>query len=145
VICNDYDLFSSVASTSAGVELQNCEILVLGNAPDSYSDYYIAHSVMAHALDTSAAVYRARESLSANMVPGDDGYTLVNVFCKAEADSTGQALGCRHTMLDDSDINHTRMARAVVGAVVASVAWLYNRIMGSRSLVFVESTSLMRN
>lgn len=24
-------------------------------------------------------------------------------------------------MLDDSDINHTRMARAVVGAVVASV------------------------
>jgi cyanuric acid amidohydrolase len=118
VICNNYDLFSSVASTSAGVELQNCEILVLGNAPDSYSDCYIAHSVMAHALD-SAAVYRARES--AAIVNGDDGYKVVNVFCKAEADPTGQVLGCRHTMLDDSDINHTRMARAVVGAVVASV------------------------
>jgi cyanuric acid amidohydrolase len=121
VICNNYDLFSSVASTSAGVELQNCEILVLGNAPDSYSDCYIAHNVMAHALD-SAAVYRARES--AATVYGyvdDDGYKVVNVFCKAEADPTGQVLGCRHTMLDDSDINHTRMARAVVGAVVASV------------------------
>jgi cyanuric acid amidohydrolase len=118
VICNNYDLFSSVASTSAGVELRNCEILVLGNVPDSYSDCYIAHSVMAHALD-SAAVYRANES--AAMVYGDDGYKVVNVFCKAEADPKGQVLGCRHTMLDDSDINHTRMARAVVGAVVASV------------------------
>ena len=59
---------------------------------------------------------RARASLPAT--EGD--YSLVNVFCKAEADASGQIMGCRHTMMDDSDISHTRMARAVVGAVVAS-------------------------
>jgi cyanuric acid amidohydrolase len=77
---------------------------------------------MAHALD-SAAIYRAREiAATVYGYVDDDGYKVVNVFCKAEADPTaGQVLGCRHTMLDDLDINHTRMAQAVVGAVVASV------------------------
>ncbi len=115
-ICHDYRLYSSVASTSAGVELQNCEILVLGNAPDSHSRYRIGHSVMAHALDI-AAVNRAIHSAGG---VGDDGQ-IVNVFAKAEADPSGQLLGHRHTMLDDSDINHTRMARAVVGAAIAAV------------------------
>ncbi|MEL6319495.1 MAG: ring-opening amidohydrolase [Cyanobacteria bacterium J06626_14] len=114
VICTNHDLYSSVASTSAGVELRNCEILVLGNAPDSQSAYRIGHSVMQHALDTTAiqqAIASAKGSTS----------TITNVFAKAEASPSGEILGCRHTMLDDSDISHTRMARAVVGAVVASV------------------------
>jgi cyanuric acid amidohydrolase len=114
MICSNYDLYSSVASTSAGVELKNCEILVLGNSPESYSDYRIGHSVMQHALDTDA-VHRAIKS--ANSSPGQ----IVNVFAKAEASPSGEILGCRHTMLDDSDVSHTRMARAVVGAVVASI------------------------
>ncbi|MEL6762137.1 MAG: ring-opening amidohydrolase [Cyanobacteria bacterium J06607_6] len=113
-ICTNYDLYSAVASTSAGVELQNCEILVLGNAPDSHSDTVIGHDVMAHALD-GAAVQRALQSVAG------DGDLIVNIFAKAEAAPSGQILGCRHTMLDDSDISHTRMARAVVGAVIASV------------------------
>ena len=112
-ICHNYDLYSSVASTSAGVELKNCEILVLGNAPTSQSNYIIGHSVMAHALDT-AAIHQA--ILSTQSTPDK----IVNVFAKAEAAPSGKILGYRHTMLDDSDINHTRMARAVVGAVVAA-------------------------
>ncbi|MGB3295097.1 MAG: ring-opening amidohydrolase [Phormidesmis sp.] len=115
-ICSNYALYSSVASTSAGVELQNCEILVLGNSPDSHSDYLIGHSVMAHALDTSA-VQQAIESAQGSVELGN----IINVFAKAEASPSGQILGQRHTMLDDSDISHTRMARAVVGAVVSSV------------------------
>ncbi|MEO0536161.1 MAG: ring-opening amidohydrolase [Cyanobacteria bacterium P01_A01_bin.123] len=115
-ICSNYTLYSSVASTSAGVELQNCEILVLGNTPHSHSNYRIGHSVMEHALDT-AAVQQAIASAQGSLNPS----RIINVFAKAEADPTGQVLGCRHTMLDDSDINHTRMARAVVGAMVASV------------------------
>ncbi|MEM9503448.1 MAG: ring-opening amidohydrolase [Cyanobacteria bacterium P01_E01_bin.43] len=113
-ICTNYALYSTVASTSAGVELQNCEILVLGNAPDSHSDWVIGHDVMAHALD-GAAVQRALQSVAGA------GDRIVNIFAKAEAAPSGQILGCRHTMLDDSDISHTRMARAVVGAVIASV------------------------
>lgn len=124
-ICTNFGFYSSVASTSAGVELQNCEILVLGNAATSYSDYRIGHSVMAHALDTEAV---QQAIASAQGAVAEDGSiakemgigTIVNVFAKAEAAPSGQVLGCRHTMLDDSDINHTRMARAVVGAVVAA-------------------------
>lgn len=113
-ICHNYSLYSTVASTSAGVELQNCEILVLGNAPTSTSSFVIGHSVMQHALDTDAvhtAIASTRQPIDA----------LVNVFAKAEADPSGTILGCRHTMLDDSDISHTRMARSVVGAVIASI------------------------
>lgn len=107
------ELYSSVASTSAGVELLNCEILVLGNSPHSTSDCVIAHQVMGHALDAEAI----RGALQDTHHPDQ----IVNLFAKAEADPSGQILGRRHTMLEDSDISHTRMARAVVGAVAASV------------------------
>ncbi|MEP0912110.1 ring-opening amidohydrolase [Leptolyngbya sp. GB1-A1] len=113
-ICSNYSLYSSIASTSAGVELQNCEIIVMGNASHSASEFVIGHSVMAHALDQDAV----RRAIEQTGQPID---RIVNIFAKAEADPAGAILGRRHTMLDDSDINHTRMARAVVGAVVASV------------------------
>jgi cyanuric acid amidohydrolase len=44
---------------------------------------------------------------------------LAALLCKAEASHTGTIRGHRHTMLDDSDINATRHARALVGGVVA--------------------------
>lgn len=113
-ICSNYSLYSSVASTSAGVELQNCEVIVLGNAPHSTSAYVIGHSVMRHALDREAVA----QAIATTGQPID---RVVNLFAKAEADPSGLILDKRHTMLDDSDINHTRMVRAVVGAVVASV------------------------
>ena len=113
-ICQNYDLYSTVASTSAGVELSNCEILVLGNSPQATSNFVIGHSVMNHALDVQSI-------LQAIANTGQSSDRVVNIFAKAEADPSGQLLGRRHTMMDDSDINHTRMARAVVGAVVASV------------------------
>ena len=119
-ICTNCQLYSSVASTSAGVELQNCEILVLGNSPSAHSHYRIGHSVMAHALDTEA-VQRALSSVKGTPRTSSDPGNIINVFAKAEASPTGQVLGCRNTMLDDSDINHTRMARAVVGAMIASI------------------------
>jgi cyanuric acid amidohydrolase len=114
-ICSNYNnLYSSVASTSAGVELKNCEILVLGNAQASTSHFRIGHSVMQHALDVDA-VSRAMKNAHIS-----DKASIVNVLAKAEASPSGKILGRRHTMMDDSDINHTRMARAVVGAVVAA-------------------------
>ncbi len=113
-IGRNFALYSGIASTSAGVELQNCEIVVLGNAPTSTSAFVIGHSVMQHALDTDAI----QAAIASTGQPTD---AVVNIFAKAEADPSGQILGCRHTMLDDSDISHTRMARAVVAAVIASV------------------------
>jgi cyanuric acid amidohydrolase len=113
-IFQNYALYSTVASTSAGVELRNCEILVMGNAPTSTSNFIIGHSVMKHALDNEAVI-------KAIALTGQTSDRVVNIFAKAEADPSGEILGRRHTMMDDSDINHTRMARAVVGAIVASV------------------------
>ena len=46
----------------------------------------------------------------------------MNLLAKAEASPDGEVRGARHTMLNDSDINATRHARAAIGAVLASVA-----------------------
>ncbi len=112
VICRRWDLYSRVASTSAGVELANCEILLLGNAAGAAGDLVIGHDVMEDAID-AAAVRRALASAGNG--------EMVGVFAKAEAEPTGRIRGRRHTMMDDSDINHTRHARAAVAAVIASV------------------------
>jgi len=111
-----WDLFSRVASTSAGVELAHNEILVLGNADGAASDLVIAHDVMEDAIDQSA-VRRALRATGGDTTPE----RVVGVYAKAEASPSGRIRGRRHTMIDDSDINHTRHARAVVSAVIASV------------------------
>ena len=115
-IAKRWDLFSRVASTSAGVELAHNEILVLGNAEGSASDLLIAHDVMDDAID-QAAVRRALRAAGCDGAPD----RVVGVYAKAEASPSGRIRGRRHTMIDDSDINHTRHARAVVSAVIASV------------------------
>jgi cyanuric acid amidohydrolase len=116
VIARRWDLFSRVASTSAGVELGHNEILVLGNAEGSASDLVIAHDVMDDAID-QAAVRRALRAAGCESAPD----RVVGVYAKAEASPSGRIRNRRHTMIDDSDINHTRHARAVVSAVIASV------------------------
>jgi cyanuric acid amidohydrolase len=116
VIAKRWDLFSRVASTSAGVELAHNEILVLGNADTSASDLLIAHDVMEDAID-QAAVRRALRAAGCDTAPD----RFIGVYAKAEASPSGRIRGRRHTMIDDSDINHTRHARAVVSAVIASV------------------------
>jgi cyanuric acid amidohydrolase len=124
VICKNWELYSRVASTSAGVELMNCEIITMGNSPTSSSDLVIGHSVMRNAID-GKAVYEALRSVGMRIVegvldPADTG-RVVNVFAKSEADPSGYILNRRHTMLNDSDINNTRHSRSVVGAVIASI------------------------
>jgi cyanuric acid amidohydrolase len=116
VIARRWDLFSRVASTSAGVELAHNEILVLGNADGSASELLIAHDVMEDAID-QAAVRRALRAAGCERAPD----RVIGVYAKAEASPSGRIRNRRHTMIDDSDINHTRHARAVVSAVIASV------------------------
>jgi len=47
---------------------------------------------------------------------------IVNIFAKAEASPDGLVRGLRHTMLEDSDINATRHARAAVGGLIGGLA-----------------------
>ncbi|WP_424767672.1 ring-opening amidohydrolase [Paenibacillus sp. sgz302251] len=111
-ICHSWDLFSSVASTSAGSELTYCEVIVFGNSAYAEGPYYVEHNVMKDAIDAAALKQLLNDRHE------DE---IVQVLAKAEADPTGYVRDRRHTMLDDSDINHTRHARAVVGGVLASV------------------------
>jgi cyanuric acid amidohydrolase len=111
-ICHSWEKYSSVASTSAGSELNYCEVIVFGNSDNAEGPFYIAHDVMKDSIDGDVL-----KRLMVNHHQDE----LVQVLAKAEADPTGYVRDRRHTMLNDSDINHTRHARAVVGGVLASV------------------------
>ncbi|WP_160004084.1 ring-opening amidohydrolase [Rhizobium sp. 18055] len=106
-------LFSGRASASAGVELLDHEIVVLGMSAKWSGPLSIDHAVMKDAIDTQS-VRAARERLPANG-------QLKAVLAKAEPDPSGDVRGNRHTMLGDSDIAGTRHARAFVGGVLAGV------------------------
>ncbi|ULO08178.1 ring-opening amidohydrolase [Paenibacillus sp. 19GGS1-52] len=111
-ICQDWEQYSFVASTSAGSELNYCEVIVFGNSDCAEGPFYIDHDVMKDSID--ADVLR-------KLLAKHEEDEWVQVLAKAEADPTGYVRNRRHTMLNDSDINHTRHARAVVGGVLASV------------------------
>jgi cyanuric acid amidohydrolase len=111
-ICADWSKYSEVASTSAGSELNGCEVIVFGNSAKAEGPFFIDHGVMKDAIDGSAL---------RRMLEAYPEAELVQVLAKAEADPTGYVRERRHTMLNDSDINHTRHARAVVGGVLASL------------------------
>jgi cyanuric acid amidohydrolase len=123
VIGADFSVFSDVASTSSGVELMNCEIIVLGNSRRSTSDRVIAHAAMRDAIDGAAVRDALRKTgLAIECELGDaERARLVNVFAKCEPDPSGQTRGRRHVMFDDSDINSTRHIRGAVSAVIASI------------------------
>ncbi len=117
------DLFSSVASTSAGGELKNCEVLLFGNSPAFGGDYRIGHATLCDVIDADAvraALASAGLVVKSSASPSDAN-RVAAVFAKAEASPTGAIRGRRNTMLSDADINYERHARAALGAVIASI------------------------
>jgi len=120
-VLKDWSLSSSVASSSAGIELMHNVVIVLGNSAYSFSPFVIGHAVMRDAIDLPA-VLQALESVG--LAPADAAMNsrLVNIFAKAEASPDGAVRGSRHTMLDDTDISSTRHARAAVGGLIGGVA-----------------------
>jgi cyanuric acid amidohydrolase len=120
-ICADYGLWSARASTSAGVELTRCEIIVLGNSAAWSGRSVIAHGVMKDAIDLPAVhgVLRELGFAPQDQLDAASRGRIRAVLAKAEASRDGRIRGARHIMLDDSDINATRHARALVGGVLA--------------------------
>lgn len=123
VIAQDWRLYSSVASTSAGIEMMRNEIILMGNSTSWSGDLVAGHAVMRDAIDADGvrAALRSAGCLAGELPTQEELERVVNVFTKAEADPTGAVRGRRHIMLDDSDIHQTRHARAIVGGVVASI------------------------
>jgi cyanuric acid amidohydrolase len=123
-VLSDWGLYSSVASSSAGIELSCNAVVVIGNVAGAPGDKVIGHSVMEDAADL-AGVLRAFHSVGLSTEAVLDGTAedrVVNVFAKAEPSPSGMLRGYRHTMLDDTDITPTRHARAAVGGLIAAVA-----------------------
>ena len=124
-VLSGFDFFSSVASTSAGIELMHNVVIVLGNSTSSAAPFEIGHAVMRDAID-SAAVIKALNSVGLHIEDGSGPATasrqLVNIFAKAEASPNGSIRGFRHIMLEDTDISSTRHARAAVGGLIAGLS-----------------------
>jgi cyanuric acid amidohydrolase len=120
-VLKNWDLYSSVASSSAGIELMHNVIIVMGNSSSSASPFVIGHAVMRDAIDLSA-VLTALKSVGLGLADAQMPERLVNIFAKAEASPDGSVRGFRHTMLDDSDVGSTRHARASVGGLIGGLS-----------------------
>lgn len=123
VIAKDVSIFSGRASTSAGIELMDHEIVVLGMSEQWSGPLAIDHAVMADAIDVEpvrAALQRLGLKANGQLSP-DERSRLVALLAKAEPSTTGMMRGHRHTMLDDSDISATRHARAFVAGALAGL------------------------
>jgi cyanuric acid amidohydrolase len=123
MIARDVSIFSSRASTSAGIELMDHEIVVLGMSDQWAGPLAIDHAVMADAIDVEpvrAALQRLGLKADGQLSP-DERSRLVALLAKAEPSTTGMMRSHRHTMLDDSDISATRHARAFVAGALAGL------------------------
>lgn len=123
-VMHDRSLYSSVASCSSGVELDQAQVVVVGNTRGIGGRYRIGHSVMNHALDDDGiwrAIADAGLELPERPHRDDLQGRLVNVFLKCEASQDGTVLGRRNAMLDDSDVHWHRQIKACVGGVAAAV------------------------
>ena len=123
-VLTDWSLHSARASASAGIELDGNVVIVFGEAAGSASALRIGHTVMRDAIDAASVrrLLRERFALDPDTDAPAIAARLVNLLAKAEASPEGAVRGARHTMLNDSDINATRHARAAVGGVLASIA-----------------------
>jgi cyanuric acid amidohydrolase len=118
----NFDLWSGCASASAGIELLNHEIVVLGMSAKWSGPLAVDHAVMADSIDIEpvrAALGRLGLGAVGQLTP-DQRRRLI-VLGKAEASHDGRLRGNRHTMLDDSDISSTRHARAFVCGALAGL------------------------
>ena len=123
-VMHDRSLYSSVASCSSGVELDQAQVVVVGNATGVGGRYRIGHSVMRDALDADGiweAIRDAGLELPERPHTSDLDGRLVNVFLKCEASQDGQVRGRRNAMLDDSDVHWHRQIKSCVGGVTAAV------------------------
>jgi ring-opening amidohydrolase-like protein len=123
-VMTDRSLYSAVASCSSGVELDQAQVVVVGNAMGIGGRYRVGHAVMKDALDADGiwdAIRSAGLELPDRPRSSDLDGRLVNAFLKCEVSQDGEVRGRRNAMLDDSDVHWHRQIKAAVGGVAASV------------------------
>jgi cyanuric acid amidohydrolase len=123
MIGREPSLWSARASTSAGIELMDNEIVVMGMSCAWSGPLAVDHAVMADNIDIEpvrAALRRLGLPADGQLGPADRRRVLA-ILAKAEPSASGRLRGSRHTMLDDSDISATRHARAFVAGALAGL------------------------
>ena len=121
VVRTDWDLYSAVASTSAGGEKQRAEVFLLGNSVASLSELQIGHGITKDLIDPSG-VREALHSAGLDFAccPSEqDLERVVQVFAKLIIPGDGLVRGQRTTLLDD--IESAKSTKCVGGALVGSV------------------------
>jgi cyanuric acid amidohydrolase len=122
-VAGDLGLWSAVASCSAGVELEDNEVVVLGMSHAWTGPLRIDHAVMADGFDVEpvrGTLGRLGLDADGQLHP-EECRRLAAVLAKAEPSRSGRLRDCRRTMLDDSDVVATRHARALVGGVLGGL------------------------
>jgi len=121
-ICADAGIYTTRGASSAGIELMNCQVLLMGNSAQSVSSLMIGHHRLDDLIDAEGvrAALRSVGIAVDGTVSDTDRERIINVFSKGQVPLDGLLRGWRTTLLTDSDLN-TRPARAVLGTLVASV------------------------
>src|SRR5690606_29146836 len=109
---------------SSGVELDQAQIVVIGNVRGVGGRYRAGHSVMKDALDADGiwdAIRNSGIDLPERPHWTDIKGRLVNVFLKCEATKDGMVRGRRSALMDASYVSWHRQIKATVGGVTAAV------------------------
>ena len=123
-ICNNWGLYSKVASTSAGNEQVACRVVLLGNSLRAVSKFKIGSGIMQDTLDIAGAkdAFRAAGINIAAGISPKDRERIATVFINAGADATGYIRGRRTTMKSDFLAAYAGIfAKAVINAIVGSL------------------------
>ncbi|PKM64675.1 MAG: amidohydrolase [Firmicutes bacterium HGW-Firmicutes-20] len=123
-ICSNWNLYSKVASTSAGNEQVACKVIVMGNSKTSVSKYKIGSGVMKDTLDVDGAktAFKSAGLVFDEVIPQDQRDRIATVFINAGADATGSIRGRRTTMKSDFLAGYKGIiAKAVINAIVGAM------------------------
>jgi cyanuric acid amidohydrolase len=123
-ICNDWSLYSKVASTSSGNEQVACKVIVMGNSTKSVSPYKIGSGVMKDTLDVDGAkeAFKNAGLIFDEVIPQEERDRIATVFVNAGADALGSIRGRRTTMKSDFLAGYQGIfAKAVINAIVGSM------------------------
>jgi cyanuric acid amidohydrolase len=122
-ICHDLDLYSSVASSSSGIEFTRAQIVLLGNLAGAGGNLRVGHALMKDMLDMDgvySAIRNAGLGLPDRPRAEDLKGKLVALFIKCEPNRDAKLRGRRQVMFNDSDIPYHRHAKAAVGGAVTA-------------------------
>lgn len=123
-ICKNWDLYSKVASTSAGNEQVACKVIVMGNSTKSVSKYHIGSGVMQDTLDVDGAkaAFKSAGLKFDEVIPQSERDRIATVFINAGADAMGSIRGRRTTMKSDYLSSYQGVfAKAVINAIVGAM------------------------